>query len=93
MVQNRKINKMIAQRMFVAKFISPTNNRPARVRLTDTWYNQSVILNFAYLTDRTIEQTTLRFLKEKNIPITATSVNQKTGEEIFLSDNMEAKIK
>jgi len=79
-------------RGFKVKFICPTNNRGARVKITDIHNNVSIIQSYNY-SDGASEGQAFNHLQSLGIEVSSFSVNDKTGESLLLSDNFDIKLK
>ena len=77
-------------RLFILKYIPVTDTKPARMRITDTRFKKSIVINRRYgnqFTDDAIEE-----LKSFEIVIVGKSWNEANGETYLFTDNFETQI-
>ena len=79
-------------RMFEVKFLSPTNYRGDRVKITDTRFEKSVIISYNY-EDRGTLETALKFLINKGIKYSSFSHDEKTKKYFIMTKDFETQIK
>lgn len=79
-------------RIFKIETVRQTNTLPERIKITDLWWKESVVINYGSDESSYRKQHALNFLTKKGIEVFADAPTQ-TEEDYFLTPDFKQRIK